>query len=574
MTTGPNPPTDQDPRPVILIVAADHGAQLIEEFGRYARDYDLRLATTATDAQAVLAGLPPGAAPAMLVTEPELPDADVLDALKTWHENAPTACRVVAAAWDKFRAAAGPLSDALARAAFDAYLLIPRGARDEEFHSTITELLNEWAATATEPLVESVRLVTDPDDPLGTAIHAFFERIGAPTRIVAPASELGQQILARTPSPSGTDDGDTDAVLLPVVDSLTSPQPYTPVSVQDVAARIYGRPDQLEDIGILDVVIVGAGPAGLAASVYASSEGLRTVTLEAEAIGGQAGTSSMIRNYLGFPRGISGMRLAQRARGQALRFGTRFYTGWPGTGLNSDPDTELHRVVTGGGTVTARAVVIATGATYRRLGIDAIETLVGRGVHYGAAITATRELQDRRAVVVGGGNSAGQAAIHLARFAAHVTITVRRPDLTDTMSAYLINEIAANPRITVQGNTAITDGGGGTRLTWLSLTDTNTGNSHRENVDGLFLLLGALPHCDWLPPTIARDDHGFIRTGAETPKATWRDGQPPAALETTTPGVYAVGDIRSGSMKRVASAAGEGANVIAQIHAHLAPRTQ
>ena len=206
-------------------------------------------------------------------------------------------------------------------------------------------------------------------------------------------------------------------------------------------------------------MVVGAGPAGLAASVYASSEGLSTVCLEAEAIGGQAGTSSMIRNYLGFPRGISGMRLAQRARGQALRFGTRFFTGWPATGISPCEDGGHHIVHTEGGDVHTRTVLVATGVNYRRLGVDSIEELVGRGVYYGAAMAAARELAGDHVVIVGGGNSAGQAAIHAARFAKEVTIVVRRPDLTATMSSYLINEIEWNPRITVRGSTCVVDGG-------------------------------------------------------------------------------------------------------------------
>jgi thioredoxin reductase (NADPH) len=294
--------------------------------------------------------------------------------------------------------------------------------------------------------------------------------------------------------------------------------------------------------------------------------------LEAEAVGGQAGTSSMIRNYLGFPRGISGMRLAQRARNQAIRFGTRFFSGWPVTHLEPGMDGAPHLLRTEGGDVRARSVVISTGVTYRRLGVPAVEDLVGHGVHYGAAVSAAREVEGYHVVVVGGGNSAGQAAIHLARFARSVTIVVRRGDLAETMSDYLIREIRYNDVIRVEPCTAVVDGGGDSRLQWITLRNVETGDETRREVGGLFLLLGADPHCDWLPDVICRDERGFVVTGRDIPKRLWPAGTPPADLETAVPGIFAAGDIRSASMKRVAAASGEGAAVVALVHQHLAGR--
>jgi thioredoxin reductase (NADPH) len=291
---------------------------------------------------------------------------------------------------------------------------------------------------------------------------------------------------------------------------------------------------------------------------------LSTVVLEAEAIGGQAGTSSMIRNYLGFPRGISGMRLAQRARNQALRFGTRFFTGWEVTSLEPG---RPHVVRTAGGDVRARSVVISTGVAYRKLRVEPLEALVGLGVHYGAAMAAAREMEDQDVFVVGGGNSAGQAAVHLSRFARSVTILVRRPSLAETMSQYLIDEIAFNPRVTVETQAEVVDGGGEGRLEWLSVAA--SGVTTRRPAGGLFLLLGAAPHCAWLPPAVALDESGYVLTGRDVPKAGWLDGLPPASLATTVPGVFAVGDVRAGSMKRVAAASGEGASVVPLVHAWL-----
>jgi thioredoxin reductase (NADPH) len=293
--------------------------------------------------------------------------------------------------------------------------------------------------------------------------------------------------------------------------------------------------------------------------------------IEAEAIGGQAGTSSMIRNYLGFPRGISGMRLSMRARNQALRFGTQFLTGWEVTGLEPGADGSPHVVRTDGGDLRARTVVISTGVAYRKLGVPAIEDLVGLGVNYGAAMTAAREMEGYDVVVVGGGNSAGQAAVHLARFARSVTIVIRRPRLEETMSQYLIDEIRYNDRISVQPGTRVVDGGGEGRLEWLCLEHVASGERTTKQANGLFLLLGAEPRCDWVPGELARDKNSFVLTGRDVPREQWVDGLPPANLATTVPGIFAAGDIRSGSMKRVAAASGEGASVVPLVHAFLAP---
>ncbi len=219
----------------------------------------------------------------------------------------------------------------------------------------------------------------------------------------------------------------------------------------------------------------------------------------------------------------------------------------------------------------ARAVVIASGVTYRKLGVESVDGLVGRGVNYGAAMTAAREMEGYDVFVVGGGNSAGQAAIHLARFARSVTILVRRPDLTATMSSYLIGEIEFNPRVSVEGCSEVVDGGGNGRLEWIEVEDTSTGERTRRETGGLFLLLGAVAHCDWLPPEVARDPRGFVLTGRDVPSAGWEGGLPPESLQTTVPGIFAVGDIRAGSMKRVASASGEGASVVALVHTWLEP---
>jgi thioredoxin reductase (NADPH) len=552
-----------DDRPVILLASEDNADYLLDEFGRYSRDYDLRTAHSAAESGRVVKSLPSGQQLALVVTESVLPDMDVLETFHHLRTYVPTCRRVVAAHWSRFREDAERLRPGLAKGKYDAYLLMPRGQRDEEFHTAICELLSDWNQTVATPLVETIRLVSPTSDGLTLAVRDFLDRIGMPHLVHHPDSEVGREILAKLP-------GNAGAPAYPVVEQWNG-EPYSVTSVRDVAISIYGRPDQIDVDSVADLVIVGAGPAGLAASVYAASEGLGTVTIEAEAIGGQAGTSSMIRNYLGFPRGISGMRLAQRARNQAIRFGTEFFTGWPATGLEVGRDGAPHVVCTEGGDVRARAVVIASGVSYRKLGVEAIDGMVGSGVNYGAAMTAAREMEGTDVFVVGGGNSAGQAAIHLSRFARSVTILVRRPDLSATMSSYLIGEIEFNPRISVEGCRQVVDGGGDGRLEWIEVEDTTSGLRARREAGGLFLLLGAIAHCGWVPREVARDPNGFVLTGRDVPSTAWRDGLPPENLETTVPGIFAVGDIRAGSMKRVASASGEGASVVPLVHSWLEP---
>ena len=550
--------------PAIIIVSHDNAAFLVDEFGRYSRDYDIRPATSARIASDISTEIEAtGGHVAMYVADSSLfpsdaphDQANVLAAFHTWRQVVPTAKRLVVAPWETFLQDAERLRAGLGKGKYDAYLLMPRGVRDEEFHAAVCELLSDWGSTVAQPEVATVKLVAPSQDALTLAIRDFLDRMGMPHRVYAPDSDVGREIVSRY-------DGEPR---WPLVDS-----PYTevmaPATVREVAAAIYGRPDTIDLSTVVDLCIVGAGPAGLAAAVYGASEGLTTVVVEAEAVGGQAGTSSMIRNYLGFPRGISGMRLAQRARNQAIRFGTRFFTGWEVESISSEGDH--HVVHTDGGDVRSRAVVIASGVAYRKLRAPGVDDLTGIGVFYGSAMTAAREMEGYDVVVVGGGNSAGQAAIHLARFAKSVTIMVRRHGLGETMSQYLINEIEWNPRVEVASRCEVAAAGGDGRLEWIDVKDCDTDEVVRRNAEGLFLLLGAEPQCEWLPHDVARDDRGFVLTGRDVPKSQWADGLPPESLATSVPGVFAVGDIRAGSMKRVAAASGEGSSVVPLVHAWL-----
>jgi thioredoxin reductase (NADPH) len=555
------------PDPAIILVSEHHVDTLLEVFyRRYGYDYDLRSARTCTDAEKIAQEvIDSGNQVALFVSDSKVPDVQhMFEAVHRFRVAVPTARRIIAAHWDHFLADADELRPGLARGKYDAYLLMPRGRRDEEFHNAITELLSDWTSTVPQPEVVSAKVISPVHDGLTMAIRDFLDRMGMQNNVYDPDDPTLQEFLPRLFEELGTDQPRYPVVWSPARGAIQA------TSVRDVARSIYPRTEETAD-EVVDLAVVGAGPAGLAAAVYAASEGLSVRVLEAEAVGGQAGTSSMIRNYLGFPRGISGMRLALRARNQAIRFGTRFLTGWEVTGLTAGQDGAPHVLRCNEDEVRARAVLLSSGVAYRKLGVPALEDLVGNGVNYGAAMTAGREMEGYDVVVVGGGNSAGQAALHLCRFAQSVTIVVRRPGLEETMSDYLIQEIGYQERIEVLPCTRVVDGGGEGALEWLTLEDINTKQRTRKEARGLFLLLGAEPRCDWLPDDLARDKNSFVLTGRDIPRELWVDGVPPANLATTVPGIFAAGDIRSGSMKRVAAASGEGASVVPLVHAFLAP---
>ncbi|HLL61840.1 MAG TPA: NAD(P)/FAD-dependent oxidoreductase, partial [Propionibacteriaceae bacterium] len=317
--------------------------------------------------------------------------------------------------------------------------------------------------------------------------------------------------------------------------------------------------------------VLGAGPAGLSTAVYAASEGLRTVVLEPLAMGGQAGSSSLIRNYLGFPRGISGSRLAANAYQQAWSFGATFLWSRSVTSISRDGDLRVLSL-SDGSTVRGRTVVVATGAEWRRLGVDSLEALQGRGVFYGAAVSEARAMTGKSVFVLGGGNSAGQAAVYLARFARQVTILVRRASLADTMSTYLRTEIENTANIDVRTRVAVVDGTGAGTLEALVLEDLDTADRETVPADALFAMIGSVPQTEYLGEQVRRDGWGFILTGSDlTGDGTERpEGRAPLMFETSLPGVFAIGDVRHGSVKRVASAVGAGAMVVAMVHEYLA----
>jgi thioredoxin reductase (NADPH) len=335
----------------------------------------------------------------------------------------------------------------------------------------------------------------------------------------------------------------------------------------DVADRMAAPAPSSEQL--FDVAIVGAGPAGLAAAVYASSEGLETLVLEQEAVGGQAGTSSLIRNYLGFPHGIPGRDLALRAAQQAWLFGASFH--WMRSATSLGQVDGAHTITLSDGTVVhTRSVIVATGVSWRRLDVPRLDDLIGAGVSYGAAVSEAPMAEGQHVHVVGGGNSAGQAALHLARYAASVTLVVRSSTLAESMSDYLTRELAGTSNVSIRFNTEVVGVGGDRRLDAVSLGDAASGTTALEPSDGLFVLIGGEPRTGWLDGALERDPGGYILTGRDV---TTRAGSGTTGaafpLETSRPGVFAAGDVRRGSIKRVASAVGEGAIAIHACHQYL-----
>jgi thioredoxin reductase (NADPH) len=455
------------------------------------------------------------------------------------------------------RAMAQTIHGAMAAGRVDYYVLKPVRSPDEQFNRTVAEFIHEWARI--DPRIRREMVLVAPRwSAAGHAIREQLGRNGVPHTFYSSESEEGRALLVQA-GRSATEE--------PVVCTYDGRVLVAPSSTD--LARAYGVSTALEDEQDFDLVVVGAGPAGLSAAVYATSEGLRTLVVEAEAIGGQAGSSSLIRNYLGFPRGISGTELAQRAYQQAWVFGTHFVLMQRAVGLTTE--TGRHELALADGrTATARAVIIACGVSYRRLGVPSLESLTGAGVFYGASISEAQAMAGDDVYVVGGANSAGQAAMHLSQYARRVTLLVRGPRLAE-MSQYLVDAIGAAGNISVRFNTQIADGGGNGRLEWLALSDRTSNETTRVSAAGLFILIGAHPHTDWLPPSVARDDRGFIQTGVAAAEAVpGGTAEPPLMFETSLPGVFAVGDVRSGSVKRVASAVGEGGVVVSQVHARLA----
>jgi thioredoxin reductase (NADPH) len=441
------------------------------------------------------------------------------------------------------------------------YVIRPWHSPDEYFHRTITEFLLEWERSiGLRP--REVAVVGREASPRTHETRSLLARGGVPHEWLEPGSDAARERLARA---GITDVPDEPVVLLLDGRALRNPDNAT-------LAAAYGLTTALDAGGEADVVVVGAGPGGLAAAVYAASEGLDVLVIERESIGGQAGSSSLIRNYLGFSRGISGSELAQRAYQQAWVFGARFAHAREATGIERR-DGRFVVLVAPGDEIRCRSVVLATGVSYRRIDVPELERFEGAGVFYGASAIEAQAMRGKPVFVVGGGNSAGQAALHLARYASSVTLLVRGTGLAESMSQYLIDQLDAQG-VVVRTMAEVIGGSGEDSLERILVRDRGTGVVSEEACRGLFVLIGASPRTDWLPPEILRDRWGYVLTGPAVLDGdggtAWPLDRAPFAHETSVPGVFAVGDARRDSVKRVASAVGEGSVVVSAVHRHLA----
>jgi thioredoxin reductase (NADPH) len=538
--------------PVILAVDPDREAisRITAHLERYAADYRVLCRSSMEDALAELERMREADERVAVVLagrgESGLRGEELLERVNDLHPHAKRGLLIEFGAWGD-EDTADAIRHAMARGHIDYYVLKPWSEPDELFHRTVSEFLHEWRRANAAGGRRELTVVADRYAPRGFELRNLLARNGVPHAFHPTDSDEGRRLL----DVCGREASTEPLVLLPDDTYLVDP------SNAELAEHGYKVNTRIEDGSqIFDVAVVGAGPAGLAAAVYASSEGLAAIVVERMSIGGQAGASARIRNYLGFQRGVAGGELATRAYQQAWVFGTNFLLMREVAGLREGSGAYVLETADGS-EIEARSVVLAMGVTYRRLGIPALEEFDGVGVFYGFSSSDAQQFEGGQVFVVGAGNSGGQAAVHATRFAEHVTLLCRRKTLEDNMSQYLVDEVhAAGVEVRLETQIVAAEGEG--RLQGLVLREGATGGRDTVPADAVFVLIGAQPHTDWLPDDIERDEHGFVVTGG---------GE--HMFETTAPGVFAIGDVRSGSVKRVASAVGEGSVVIQQVHRYL-----
>jgi len=527
---------------------------------RYGDDYMVLCAGSAREALDELERVAGAGHPVALVLADQwMPDAtgsELLSTVRHEHPGAKRGLLIEFGTWGD-RPTADAVLKAMAIGDIDYYVLKPWNTPDELFHRTVTEFLHEWFR-AEGPGEREVDVIGAEWSPRSYDLRSLLARNGIPHSFHPLDSPEGKRMLDK----AGCDSNGEG----PFVITFDGRVLADPTNAE--LAEAFGVSTGLGDKRDFDVVIVGAGPAGLAAAVYAASEGFETLVIERESIGGQAGASSLIRNYPGFSRGVSGAELGQRTYQQAWVFGTEFLMMQEATGLK-EADGGFVVSTSAGHEVGARAVILAMGVAYRRLDVPGLDELAGAGVFYGASSSEARALEGRRAYVVGGGNSAGQAAMHLSRYAENVTMVIRSVGLEKTMSSYLRETLAAAKNVELLTETQVVGVTGDARLHELTLRAAS-GEEQTVPADGLFVMIGARPHTDWLPESIACDSRGFVLTGDHVvEQGVWTSERAQLMLETSIPGVFAAGDVRHRSIKRVAAAVGQGAAAVQQIHDHL-----
>jgi thioredoxin reductase (NADPH) len=521
---------------------------------RYSRDYTVFAEATADAALERLEQLAAeGSDVALVLAGHRLAGTTGGELLGRVHQIHPHAKRGLLIDWGGWgdRATGEAIHDDMAHGRIDYYVLRPSGTPDEVFHSAVSSFLLEWSQSQ-KIAPHTIYVVGESWSGRAYEIRDALERCAIPHAFCLADSEKGREVLDEL-------DGETPLPLMRLPNGAVLIDP----SDAEIAAAAGAAVDPRKSD--FDIVIVGCGPAGLSAAVYGASEGFSTLVVDAGGIGGQATSSSLIRNYLGFPRGVSGGRLSEQAYEQAWVLGASFALMQTAVGLERE-DGQLRVTLSEHGPVAARAVILATGAAYRRIGVPELEEMNGAGVFYGGPASEAHGLAGLEVYVVGGANSAGQAALHLARFARRVTLVIRGGSLADGMSHYLARQIEATRNVDVRLRSEVVGGGGDTWLRHLVVRGED-GVEETVEAEGLFLMIGVQPHSGWLTGEVARDSRGFILTGSEVAgDSRWPLERNPFLLETSMPGVFAAGDVRSGAINRVASAVGDGSMAIQLVH--------
>ena len=548
------------------IITVDDDAEVLRAIERdlrrrYSADYRVLRADSGQTALEIVRELQIRNNPvALFLVDQRMPGMSGVEFLEQAIKIYPEAKRVLLTAYADTTAAIAAINEA----GINHYLLKPWDPPEENLYPVLDDILEDWRADFRPPF-EGIRVLGNRWSPQSHQLKDLLARNHIPYRwLDVETAETDAEVRNLLDSLNENEKSNLPVLVFPDGERMSQPEPI------QVAEKVGLKTQATEDF--YDLVIVGGGPAGLAAAVYGASEGLRTIMIEREAPGGQAGMSSKIENYLGFPAGLSGGDLTRRAVAQAKRFGVEI--------LAAEADKLCiegsYRCIelTNGGKINCHSLLIATGVQWRKLDVPGIENLTGAGIYYGAAMTEAMACQNEDVYIVGGANSAGQAAMYCSRYARQVVMLVRGESLNASMSQYLIDQIKQTENIRVEYNSSITETHGEERLEAISVHCTESGETNVYQANSLFVLIGATPHTNWLEGVIERDERGFILTGSELvrdgkmPKG-WNLERPPGLLETNIPGVFAVGDVRKGSVKRVASGVGEGSVAISFVHQYL-----